>query len=197
MANATSSAETRDRILTATNELFRQQGFHATSVSQVVAAASATTGSVYHFFPGGKDELTAEVLRTSGHAYGELVAGLIRAAPDPAAGMRDAFAGAGQVLAESGYFDLCPIGTVAREVATTNDALRQVASAVMTAWSDELAAVFEEAGIEPDRAVSLATLCIASIEGGFILARTHREVSGWLSIGESLAVAIEAELPGR
>ena len=45
---------TRDRILYATAELFRRQGYAGTGLKQVVAEAQAPFGSLYHHFPGGK-----------------------------------------------------------------------------------------------------------------------------------------------
>ena len=195
MPEATSSADTRQRILTATNELFRLQGFNATSMSQIVKASQSTTGSVYHFFPGGKDELTAEVLRTSGRAYGELVEMLVRSASDPAEGMQVAFAGAAELLVETDFIDPCPIGTVAREVASTHEDLRQVAAEVMDQWAEMLTSVLTDAGISAERAEPLATLCIATIEGGFIAARTHRHVAPFLSAGQLLKGLIADELP--
>ena len=195
MAQATSSVQTRERILTAANELFRRQGFHGTSLSQIVKASASTTGSVYHFFPGGKDELTAEVLQTSGQAYGDLVEAIIRAAPDPATGMLDAFEGAAQMMAGTDFIDPCPIGTIAREVASTHEPLREVASKVMADWVETLVTIFTEAGIEESLALPLATMSIATIEGGFIMARTRRDTEPWLAIGETLAATIRRELP--
>ena len=52
---------TKDRIIDSSAELFRRQGYTGTGVKQIVAAASAPFGSIYHFFPGGKEELGAEV----------------------------------------------------------------------------------------------------------------------------------------
>lgn len=195
MPEATSSADTRQRIITATNELFRLQGFNATSLSQIVKASESTTGSVYHFFPGGKDELTAEVLRTSGQAYGELVEMLVRSAADPAEGMHVAFEGAAELLIETDFIDPCPIGTIAREVASTHEDLRKTAAGVMNQWAEMLTAVFTDAGISEERARPLATLCIATIEGGFIAARTHRDVTPFLAAGELLRTTIARELP--
>lgn len=181
--------------MTATNELFRRQGFNGTSLSQIVKAAQATTGSVYHFFPGGKDDLTAAVLRESGAVYGELVDLMIRDAIDPAIGMADAFAGAASVLASTDFIDPCPIGTIAREVANTHEPLRVVAAAVMDGWTEMMMAIFTDAGIGQDRALPLSNLAIAAIEGGFVLARTHRDVDAFLAVGEMLAAAIRAEMP--
>jgi len=195
MAKVTSSVETRERIVTATNELFRRSGYNGTSLSQIVKASEATTGSLYHFFPGGKDELTAVVLRTSGASYAELVEMIVRAAIDPAVGMREAFDGAAALMVESDFIDPCPIGTIAREVASSNEALREVAAEVMRQWADMLSDIYVGAGVPAARAATLATTTIAVIEGGFILARTHRDVAPFLAAGDTLQQAIAAELP--
>lgn len=194
MARTTSSAATRDRILTATIELFRRQGYNGTSLSQVVEASAATTGSIYHFFPGGKDDLAAEVLRVSGAGYGELAEAIVRSAVDVSVGMHDAFVGAAGVLAETDFIDPCPIGTVAREVASTNDALREVAAEVMVDWIDRLGAVMVQAGIAPDEARRLASFGVTAIEGGFVLARTLRSVDPLLEAAEVVRGLVAAAL---
>ena len=61
---------TRERIVTSSAELFRRQGYTGTGMKQIVAEAQAPFGSIYHFFPGGKEELGAEVIRWSGEMYG-------------------------------------------------------------------------------------------------------------------------------
>jgi len=135
------------------------------------------------------------VLRTSGAAYGEFVELVIRAAVDPARGMSEAFDGAAELLELSGFIDPCPIGTIAPEVASTHEPLRQVAAAVMNGWFDTILTIFLEAGISESAARSLASVSIASIEGGFILARTHGDTLDWFSIGQFLSEAIRRELP--
>jgi AcrR family transcriptional regulator len=100
---------TRERIVTATGELFRRQGYNGTSLKQVTAAAGAPFGSLYHFFPGGKEELADEVIRTSGAAYRSLFELVYDAAADPPTAVTDFFDGAAAVLEETGYLDACPI----------------------------------------------------------------------------------------
>jgi hypothetical protein len=57
---------TGERILFASAELFRRQGYAATGLKQVTGQARAPFGSLYHFLPGGKQQLAEEVLRTGG-----------------------------------------------------------------------------------------------------------------------------------
>src|SRR5689334_17621616 len=158
-------AGTRDRLLTATNESFRRRGYNGTSLKHVTEAAHAPTGSLYHFFPGGKDELTREVLVSSGAAYRELFETIADAAGTPEDAVIDFFDGAAIVLEETDFIDPCPIGTVAREVASTNEPLRQATDQVFASWIDAATSRLTAAGIAGEEAQRLATAFVAALEG--------------------------------
>src|SRR5437879_12908828 len=115
--------QTRDRIVETSAELFRRQGFASTGVKQIVAEASAPFGSLYHFFPGGKEQLGAEVVRWSGRQYGLVGEAVFGPAPDVVAGVHDFFAGAADTLRETGYEDACPIATAALGVSRVSEPL--------------------------------------------------------------------------
>src|SRR5581483_1290035 len=66
------ASDTKQRIVDATAEGFRRQGYMGTGLKQIAAEADAAFGSLYHFFPGGKEELGAEVIRWSGRMYMQL-----------------------------------------------------------------------------------------------------------------------------
>lgn len=185
---------TRDRLLSATNEAFRRHGYHGTSLKQVTTAAGAPTGSLYHFFPGGKHALAEAAIDTSGAAYRELFELIADAATDPAAAVVDFFDGAADVLEQSDFIDPCPIGTVAREVASTDEALRQAAERVFESWIDAAAARFEDAGLTHGDARDLAATVVAALEGSFVLARTRRDTSALRATGRHLRHLVEGAL---
>ena len=143
---------TKDRILDTTAELFRRQGYVGTGMKQIAAEASAPFGSVYHFFPGGKEELGAEVIRTSGRLYMQLFATVAADAPDVLSAVHDFFAGAGETLRETDYADACPIATVALEVASTSEPLRVATAEVFEEWIDGATEYFAFVGIARPRA---------------------------------------------
>ena len=95
-------SSTKDRIVDASAELFRRNGYTGTGVKQIVAAAGAPFGSLYHFFPGGKEELGAAAVRTSGALYGQLVPAVFDPAPDILTGVRTFFNAAAASLTQRG-----------------------------------------------------------------------------------------------
>jgi AcrR family transcriptional regulator len=185
---------TRDRIVTATAELFRRQGYNGTGLKQVTQAAGAPVGSVYHFFPGGKDELAETVILTSGRAYQELFEAIYAEEGDPIAAVGAFFDGAAAVLAETGYVDACPIGTVALEVASTNDRLRRATQAVFAGWIDAATAHLVTAGITEGEAGELAVTLVAAIEGGFMLSRAARSPEPMRTAGRLMQRLVAAAL---
>jgi AcrR family transcriptional regulator len=184
---------TKDRILDTTAELFRRYGFNGTGLKQIVAAANAPFGSVYHHFPGGKTELAEAVIRRSGQMYLELVGGVIGAA-DPLTGTRDTFAGAAAALRETDYVDACPIATVALEVASSNEPLRIATAEVFESWIVGLTGLFTGAGIAPQPARDLAIVLIELLEGGFLLSRAARTTDALDAAGAAAVMLVEAAL---
>src|SRR5690348_16824186 len=113
----TVSSPTAERIVTATAELMRRQGYGATSVKQITAAARAPIGSLYHHFPQGKQQIAAAALRTSGAAYIQLLPLLMDPYPDLRVAVVAAFTAAAEQIEQSGWMNMCPVGTVAGEIA--------------------------------------------------------------------------------
>ena len=190
------AASTRDRIIDTTAALFRRHGYTGTGMKQIVQAAKAPFGSLYHHFPGGKEELGREVILRGGAMYAELFAEIAREADGPLEYVRDVFEGAAQTLVESGYEDACPIETVALEVASTNEPLREATAEVFQSWLDGWATYLERrAGIEPERARALAFELLGAMEGAFVLCRSLRSPEPMLVAGEAAVERLRAALP--
>jgi AcrR family transcriptional regulator len=185
-------ANTKERILDVTAELFRKYGYNGTGLKQIVTHANAPFGSVYHFFPGGKEQLGEEVIRRSGEMYMEIVLAVFNGAPDIVSGVRDAFLGAAEVLRQTDYEDACPIATVALEVASSNDTLRQATADVFGMWIERAASPLIDAGVPKKRAHELAVVFIQLLEGGFLLSRAAHNTDA-LEIAGRTATALVKE----
>lgn len=187
-------ADRRDRIIVATNELFRRHGYNGTSLSQISQASNATIGSIYHFFPGGKEALAAEVIETTAMIYRELFQSIVGRSSDPAEAYTDFFVAAASVLHESDYIDPCPIGTVAREVANTSEVLRSAAAKAFDSWIDAAEQHLLSVGVSDESAKRLAHVFVATVEGMFVLSRTKRSTEPLVSAGELLSGLVRSAL---
>jgi TetR/AcrR family transcriptional regulator, lmrAB and yxaGH operons repressor len=163
-------AETRDRLLDATQELIETGGYFGAGLNQVVTVSGAPRGSLYFHFPGGKDQLVGESVRRAGRAIADTLEGPVEHGPPVAEFVAGVLRQLGDRLAESGWRKGCPVATVALETAATSDALQEACSEVYTSWE---AALRERLEGRPD-ADDLAVTILALIEGALLLARTHR-----------------------
>lgn len=191
------ASATRDRIVQESAELFRRQGFPATGVKQIVAQASAPFGSIYHFFPGGKQELGAEVIRWSGALYGQLIDAFFPPGADPAQATRDFFAGAAQTLHESDYSDACPIATVALEMSSISEPMREACAEVFESWIEMATERLVDGGLERPRARALAISMLCSLEGAFVLSRALRDVEPLQLAGATASAAVAAAIDSQ
>ncbi|MBB5917315.1 AcrR family transcriptional regulator [Nocardia transvalensis] len=185
------STSTRERILTAAAELMRRQGYGATSVKQLTAAARAPIGSLYHHFPEGKQQIAAEALRTSGAAYIQLLPLLMDPYPDLRTAVPAAFDAAADDMERSGWMNMCPVGTVAGEVADSEPELRAVAAEVVSSWTDQGAAYFVSRGLAPGPAREFTLALLSALEGAFILARTLRSPDPLRAAGHAMAAHLD------
>jgi AcrR family transcriptional regulator len=188
------ASTTKDRIIDSSAELFRRQGYAGTGVKQIVAAANAPFGSLYHFFPGGKEQLGAETIRSSGRLYVQLFATIAAQAPDVLSAVGDFFAGAAETLRETDYADACPIATVALEVASTSEPLREATAEVFDSWIAGATEYFAAAGIRRGEARELAFTMLSLLEGAFIFCRAMRTTEPLQVAGESAVAAVRAAL---
>lgn len=185
---------TKQRILYASAELFRRQGYAGTGLKQVSEAAQAPFGSLYHHFPGGKEELADDVIRQAGEFFRVLVDGVLDGQPDLVSGVRAVFDGAAETVRVTDYQDACPIAAIALEVASTNERLRLATADVFESWIASAAARFTAAGFGPAQARELSIGLIAALEGAFVLARATRDTAPLHVTGAMVADTVEREL---
>jgi AcrR family transcriptional regulator len=191
------AADTKERIVECSAELFRRQGFAGTGVKQIVAEASAPFGSIYHFFPGGKDQLGEEVIRWSGAIYGQLIDAFYVPGADPVTATRAFFAAATETLRDTDYADACPIATVALEVSSTNEPMRQACADVFNSWVDAASERLTESGLTRKRSRMLAFSILASLEGAFVLARALRSTEPVEVAGAAAAASVREAISAQ
>lgn len=65
------AAETRMRLMSAARELFARDGYSATSVRAIHRAVGRADGILYHYFPGGKEELLRSLIEEEVQTIGD------------------------------------------------------------------------------------------------------------------------------
>jgi AcrR family transcriptional regulator len=154
--------------------LLARRGMGATSFSEVLAATGAPRGSLYHHFPGGKDELMAAATRYVGD---RLLGALDLADPATPAGVIGQFTALWRsVLSGSDLEAGCAVAAVAVDAGPEQEQLVELAGSVFAEWRGALARRLERVGMSQERSRDLALLSLAAMEGALVVCRAQRSI---------------------
>lgn len=166
--------ETRARLIAATRALIEAKGYHGTGLNEVITTSGAPRGSLYHHFPGGKDQLVAEALVVAGREVDGIVAEAASTARDSRELVSALLGALADRMVAADYAKGCPVATVALEVAATNDTLQAICDGIYTDWRRALAEALLADGHLATDVDDLAAAVLALVEGALVLARAAR-----------------------
>jgi len=198
-AKSTRGASTRQRILESAAKLVYRNGVNGTSVDDVLSASGTGKSQFYHYFTS-KDALVRELIQFHLEAMPAAQEALLSQLGTPAG----VFAWLGQIQADyqAGlYSDGCPIGNLASELAAQNEDLRLSLQSIFGHWEARLTAGLQQmkakgqlrADVCP---TSLATFCIAAIEGALLLAKTEKTGTPLAATVGQLKAHLQAQMLG-
>lgn len=181
----------RDKIIRATAQLLRQRGYAATGLADIIETSGAPKGSLYHYFPGGKDDIAVEALRYAGEKVQATLTELAGEQPSAAAVMRRYGAMVAGWMADSKFRDGCPIATTLLETAAEKSKAAEVGRAALESWTAVLSEKLRRDGATASSAERLARFAIMSLEGALIFARVEGDATAIAAAMEDVATLME------
>jgi AcrR family transcriptional regulator len=170
-------------------EVFREFGFEGASLGRITARTGLGKGSLYHFFPGGKEEMAREILNHVDRWFVEnIFQKLEREAP------REAIEAMWQAVA--GYFEsgrrICLVGAFALD--ETREPFAAQIKAYFIRWIEALRGALARGGVESREAGILAELAVGGVQGALVLARATNDPEIFPRLLTRLAEQIDAAL---
>ena len=166
---------TRQRLVATAARLFRERGVTGTGLLTILEAADAPRGSLYHHFPGGKDELIIAALEFEGARVTADLDAVVATAPDAPTAMAYFAEALALSLEQTGFRLGCPVSTAALELSSESEAVRAVCARTYAGWQALMAETLIDQGYEPAAAAGRAELTLAALEGAMLLARAQRD----------------------
>jgi TetR/AcrR family transcriptional regulator, lmrAB and yxaGH operons repressor len=179
-------ATPRESFIETTARLLEHQGYHATGLNQIVQESGAPKGSLYYYFPDGKEGLTAEVIERIGASLAGHIRTQLAQVVDPAEAIDQFMRQMAAALTASDCRGGGPLATVALETAASSERLRTACRDAYRSWQRAFADKLEAGGYPPERAARLGELIIALLEGAIILCRTERSAAPLERLAEEL-----------
>lgn len=188
--------QSRQKLVDATATLLQRQGYHATGLAEIVAESGAPRGSLYFYFPGGKEELACAALEASGARWREVIEAVVGSVHDPGEAVETVCRFLGEGLAASGFTEGCPLATVGLEATNESELVRTTIAKHYEGWTERIGARLVAAGVDAESARRMATFALATIEGALLLSKVGRSPAPLFEAGAMLR-ALVGTLPGR
>jgi len=181
---------TRRRMLASAVEVLRERGAAGVTIDEVLARSKAPRGSVYHHFPGGRNQLLIEALQFAGDS---MTSAIDDAASEGPMALLHRFVDLWEeVLQDSDFAAGCPV--VAAAISTADEPrLSADAAGIFERWRTALTRSFEADGFDGDDAGSLAITTIAAIEGAVVLCRSLRSAVPLREVTDQLEFLINGK----
>jgi TetR/AcrR family transcriptional repressor of lmrAB and yxaGH operons len=187
-------APTRERLIAAMTDALQRRGLHGVGLAELLQAAQAPKGVLYHHFPGGKTELAVAAIDA---VVAHIDASLQRLQQRPGTALdalRQWLTQAGQHLQRSGFERGCPLATVALESTPQDEAIRAAVARGFALLRERLAQVLVQAGVNAARAPGLAALVVSAYEGALMQARVAGDTQALRATVETLLAVVAQDI---
>ncbi len=178
---------TRDRIVVAAARLLQRQGYVGTGIKQIAQEAQATLGSVYHFFPGGKEAVGVAAIKHGAEEFGTLLREALDGEDDPAEAVEACARQLAHELSESDWIEGCPVTAAALETLGTDSEIQRACADALRSWEQLVHDKLLRCGFPAPSARELAVTVVCALEGAEVTAQVNRSEEPLRMAGRQLA----------
>lgn len=160
---------TRDNLIDTMIDALQRKGLHGVGLNELLAAAEAPKGSLYHHFPGGKTELAVAAIERVGQRAEQAFTALFAHQPDPLDALSTWLQSALGQLQDSAFERGCPLAAVALESGPEDHQIRAALANAFMVIRQALQQQLQRHDYPQPQ--GLAALFVALYEGGLLQAR--------------------------
>lgn len=157
----------RSDVVPVLTEVFREYGFVGASLAVISERTGLQKGSLYNFFPGGKQEMAEAVLKEIAAWFTQHIFNPLKDNSNPEASINNMFHSV-ETYFHSGK-RMCLAGMFATN--NTRDQFAQQIQAYFSTWVSLLSQTLVTLGYNLDEAQALSEATIANIQGALVLSR--------------------------
>ncbi len=185
----------RERIVETAVRLLEVQGYHATGLKQIVKESEAPMGSVYHYFPSGKESIASEAVERSQRVVAKRIQDALSSGDSFTDGLNNFIMTLAKLAESPSPTDHGSIVGVSMESPNVGEQLRMSCEGAYRRWQTIFYEALVAADYPPDLSHDLATVITAGIQGGLVLSRVQQSGEPLRSVARMLVSLVEKEQP--
>ncbi|MBN2048395.1 MAG: TetR/AcrR family transcriptional regulator [Anaerolineaceae bacterium] len=182
----------REDILRATAHLLEIQGYAATGLNEIIEHSGAPKGSLYYYFPEGKEQIVIEALCWAGG----MVLEFIQETLGEHEMLEDAFSALTERISKqmgnSGYQLGATISIVALEMSARSETIRECCAQIYADWEQTIIERMLKEEIRLVDAAETAGQMMMLIEGGVLLSRTRQTLEPMSGVDRAIRTLLRS-----
>jgi TetR/AcrR family transcriptional regulator, lmrAB and yxaGH operons repressor len=188
---------TKDRIVKAATILFQTKGYHATGLNEILRESNAPKGSLYYYFPNGKEQLALEAINQTKTFIEKTIRERLDIIQDPAESIKNSI----EEMADNLNVDVdeklsfrstkkVSINLIAMETATSSETLRIACESAFKTWQNVYYQKMMDGGFERKRAEKLSLVIQTMIEGAIIMSLTMKSDVPLIEVAKQIPIIV-------
>ena len=169
-------SNSRETIVGTAARLFFTQGYHATGLNQIVKESESPKGSLYYYFPDGKEELVTECIERTRVLVLQKLNQCFSNTSNAAEAIQAFILSVGEDVVRSEFKGFIPFSFwSAVETSCISDKLRTTCQSVFKDWEGLIAKKLQAEEMDMVKSIEVASIVISLLEGALIISLTNRD----------------------
>lgn len=185
------SMNTREKILTTAAFLFQKNGYHATGLNEIIKESATPKGSLYYYFPNGKEELLAATIKLMGDTIQHHIEEELAKNSDPVLAITELIQDLARKFNEKGQENCFSISLLALETVTISETLRKTCVEVYDLWRGTYYKKLVNSGFSPEKAIELSLVLQLMIEGAVTISLIRSDTTMLVVTAENIPILLK------
>lgn len=189
--------DTRDRIVEAATVLFQLKGYHATGLNEILRESNAPKGSLYYYFPEGKEQLALEAVNLTKEFVEKTIRERLAKIQDPVESIKKSIEEMADLVHTQKDEKIAlkstkkvSINLIALETAATSENLRKACESAFNAWQNVYTQKLIEGGFSREKAETFGLVIQSMVEGAIIMSLTKKSDDPFIEIAKQIPVLL-------
>jgi TetR/AcrR family transcriptional regulator, lmrAB and yxaGH operons repressor len=182
--------DSRKKMIEAASRLFQIQGFHATGLNEILKESQAPKGSLYYYFPSGKEELALSAIELASNIIQSKIKSSLSIYADPILAIQNVIKDMEAAIEEYGKLQNVSLSLLALETYLSSETLREACKESFVNLENIYAEKLMESGISSQAAQNLGMVIQAMIEGAITISITKKDTTTLSAVADQIKVLI-------
>ncbi|PKN91032.1 MAG: TetR/AcrR family transcriptional regulator [Chloroflexi bacterium HGW-Chloroflexi-6] len=187
-------SDNREKFLLTASALMEKQGYCGTGLNEILEKSGAPKGSLYYYFPDGKEQIASEVALRAGKIISGRIQERTRDQPEAGKAIHEFLYTVALRMEETEFHTGSTITMVAMESVAQSQRINQACREAYGMIIDAFKGVLLNRGMEEAKAVGIAEMIVAAVEGGIMLSRTYQSADYLRRVADHIRQMLDSKI---